>query len=70
MYKIVRRTPVVVTDESGHNDVTWATEEYGEYFSQPAAEEALKNLTNVPKYDVTIEYEPTVEELVNSDYLD
>ena len=69
MYRIVKKTPVVITNGGGRPDVEWQTHVYGEYFSHDVAKQALAEM-NIPKYNVEIEMYSSFEELINTDYLD
>ena len=69
MYRIVKRTAVVIPKGKKKSDVEWKTQVYGEFFSKDVAEQALEKLT-IPKYNVAIERYHSFEERINTDYLD
>jgi|TARA_R110000824_G_scaffold52052_4_gene144677 hypothetical protein len=69
MYRIIKRTAEVTTNGAGLPDTSWNTKIYGEYFTKVEATRILDSM-KMSKHDVSIEYEPTVEELVNTDYFD
>ena len=69
MYRIVKKTPVVITNGGGKPDVEWKTQVYGEYFNKAVAEQALEDMA-ITKYNVEIELYQSLEELINTDYFD
>ena len=69
MYRIVKKTPVVITNGSEKPDVGWETQVYGEYFSHAVAKQALDEMT-ISKYNLKIERYHSFEERINTDYLD
>ena len=69
MYLIVKRTPEVITNSAGLPDVEWKSKIYGEYFTKAEATKVLDGL-KISKFDVSIEYQQSFEESVNTDYLD
>jgi len=69
MYRIIRRTPVVIINGGGKPDVGWKSHIYGEYFSKDRAEQEL-NKMNMSKYDVEVEEYQSFEDQINTDYLD
>ena len=69
MYRIIKRTPVTITNGGGKPDVEWKTQVYGEYFSKNVAEQALEEMA-VPKFNLEIEMYQSFEERINTDYLD
>ena len=70
MYRIVRKTAVVVTNGGGKPDVEWRTDVYGEYFAKSGAEQALEEMPITKKYNLEIELYHSFEERINTDYLD
>ncbi len=69
MYRIVKRTPEVTTNGAGQPDVEWKSKIYGEYFTKAEAKQVLDGL-KIAKFDVSIEYQQSFEERINTDYLD
>ena len=69
MYRIVKRTPLIITNGGGKPDVEWKTDIYGEYFAKDIAEQALEDM-NIPKFNIEIERYTSFEELIHTDYLD